>query len=126
MKTCSKCKIEYSHPTKNFHKKTDSPDGLQYMCKSCVKLFHKDHYQNNKEYYNEKAQIRHRKIMAANKPTNKSALEQLQHIHPKSRINPLACEAILELSDQVKTLQATVVMLQNTIALLEKNENQVN
>lgn len=33
-KICSKCRKEL--PVTEFHKKTSSKDGLQYICKSCV------------------------------------------------------------------------------------------
>jgi hypothetical protein len=56
MKICSKCKEEYSVPyTDYFNKKSGTKDGLQRSCKKCVAIFHKEHYENNKNYYKNKA-----------------------------------------------------------------------
>jgi hypothetical protein len=56
MKICSKCEFDYPAPLEDhFNKKSDTKDGLQRQCKSCVAIFHKEHYQERKAYYKKKA-----------------------------------------------------------------------
>jgi hypothetical protein len=52
-KFCNKCKETKS--TNDFHKNPTKPDGLQSMCKECRKLYHKNHYNLNKETYRKQA-----------------------------------------------------------------------
>jgi 5-methylcytosine-specific restriction endonuclease McrA len=47
MKTCTKCGVEKT--LDSFYKCKTFKDGLQYMCKACVKAYHKVYYQENKE-----------------------------------------------------------------------------
>ncbi len=46
MKTCSKCKEEKS--VEDFSKNKKSPDGLQYSCKACQKVYDRELYQANR------------------------------------------------------------------------------
>jgi hypothetical protein len=56
MKVCSKCKTDYPAPLDDhFNKKAQAKDGYQSWCKKCLALKRKDIYQNDKEYYKEKA-----------------------------------------------------------------------
>lgn len=56
MKTCNMCGKTYRKPhEKYFHKRTSSPDGLQYECKTCHYKHIRQHYKKNKKYYNDKA-----------------------------------------------------------------------
>jgi hypothetical protein len=50
-KKCSKCEIE--KPLEEFSKK--SKTSLRSRCKECMKVYLKEHYLNNKEYYIKKA-----------------------------------------------------------------------
>lgn len=58
MKTCCKCK--QSKNSSEFNKKKHSKNGLQYRCKDCMVIYHKQHYQDNVQYYKDKA-VKHRK-----------------------------------------------------------------
>lgn len=55
MKVCSKCKVEKDEV--EFHKETNSKDGLVSWCKSCVsiygKIYRKPHAEENKQYQKE-------------------------------------------------------------------------
>lgn len=68
MKVCSKCKIEKE--LEQYNKKRNNKDGLSYYCKDCASIenkrykslnkektqkYNKEYYQNNKEYFSEKA-----------------------------------------------------------------------
>lgn len=56
MKICSKCKFDYPNPLEDyFNKRSSAKDGFQQRCKNCIALFHKEHYQQNKEYYKKKS-----------------------------------------------------------------------
>jgi hypothetical protein len=58
MKTCSKCKTDYSTPLEDhFNKKKGTKDGFQYLCKKCVAVFHKEHYEKRTQYYIDKAYL---------------------------------------------------------------------
>jgi len=58
MKTCNKCEGDYPQPYEDhFNKKSDTKDGLQRVCKKCMALFHKEHYQKRTAYYKDKARI---------------------------------------------------------------------
>lgn len=48
MKSCSKCKVEKE--LSEFYKLTSSPDGLQYMCKTCLREYQEDKKEHIKEY----------------------------------------------------------------------------
>jgi len=62
MKICNKCKFDYSEPLEDhFNKRSDTEDKLQRSCKKCVAIFHKEHYQQNKDYYKKKS-VKHNKI----------------------------------------------------------------
>lgn len=52
-KLCNKCgKVK---PISEFGKNKTKKDGLQSQCKECVKIYKKQHYENNKQYYIDKA-----------------------------------------------------------------------
>ncbi len=53
VKYCTTCNIE--QPIDNFHKNKNKKDGHSYKCKSCTKLYHKRHYENNKKSYADQA-----------------------------------------------------------------------
>ncbi|OGI71053.1 hypothetical protein A3B84_02525 [Candidatus Nomurabacteria bacterium RIFCSPHIGHO2_02_FULL_35_13] len=60
MKKCSRCKKEKSIEEFNFKKK--SLNIRHNQCKSCTRLFVKNHYNKNKEYYLEKTHKRNARI----------------------------------------------------------------
>lgn len=53
MKTCTKCQIP--QPLENFSKHKRSKDGLQPNCKSCVSIYKKQYFKDNKERLAEKS-----------------------------------------------------------------------
>lgn len=53
MKTCHKCNL--SKDDSDFHKNSKKKDGLNDICKFCRKSYIRNHYNNNKEYYSDKA-----------------------------------------------------------------------
>ena len=55
MKICSKCEIQ--KPLNLFSKNKSKKEGLNSVCKECHKTYIKKHYQKNKEYYVENAEI---------------------------------------------------------------------
>lgn len=56
MKQCTKCNETFTENLSNyFHKRANSPDGLQYVCKRCIRQAHATHYLDNIDYYKEKA-----------------------------------------------------------------------
>ncbi len=62
MKKCAKCKKEKLDSEFNFRNKDK---GLYHSeCKECTRLFVKNHYNNNKQYYLEKTQKRNTKLMS--------------------------------------------------------------
>ena len=58
-KICTTCKIKKS--LDNFAKNPQKKDGLNYKCKKCQNTYLKQHYQNNKHYYINKAKESKRK-----------------------------------------------------------------
>ncbi len=56
MKECSKCKKE--KPLREFNFKVKSRGLYHVHCKECTRLFVKNHYNSNKEYYLKKARRR--------------------------------------------------------------------
>jgi hypothetical protein len=48
MKVCSKCNIEQE--LGEFYKRLKSPDGLQCVCKTCLKEYQEDNKDHIKEY----------------------------------------------------------------------------
>jgi hypothetical protein len=59
MKICSECEIDYPAPLEDyFHKKSSAADGLQYVCKECIRQKHAVHYLENMDSYKDKA-IKH-------------------------------------------------------------------
>ena len=52
-KLCTKC--GQVKPIFEFGLNKSKKDGLQCHCKECVKLYRKQHYENNKQYYKDKA-----------------------------------------------------------------------
>lgn len=55
-KSCTKCKTIYRSPISNhFHKKSNTADGFQYVCKKCIRKGHAVHYLENVDYYKNKA-----------------------------------------------------------------------
>ena len=58
-KQCTKCKETFTENLSNyFHKRANAPDGLQYVCKRCIRQEHATHYLENIDYYKDKA-IKH-------------------------------------------------------------------
>ena len=57
MKTCTRCKIEKE--LSEFIKHKNTKDGLNIYCKSCKKEYDKEHYQANKERYQERRKERY-------------------------------------------------------------------
>lgn len=56
LKTCNKCSVP--QPRSNFHIKANAPDGLNYTCKTCMKVYRRQHYLDHipehREYYHAK------------------------------------------------------------------------
>jgi hypothetical protein len=52
-KKCYKCQVEKS--VSEFAKNKSRRDGLQAACKACRKIYIKQHYQDNRQYYIDKA-----------------------------------------------------------------------
>lgn len=78
-KTCTKCTTEYNSPFSNhFHKKANTSDGFQYVCKKCICKTHVTHYLENIDYYKEKA-IKH---------NSEYRLRNLQYMVDYLKINP--------------------------------------
>jgi len=48
VKICNQCKLDL--PLSAFHKCKHNPDGHQYTCKKCQKLYENNRYKNNSEY----------------------------------------------------------------------------
>jgi len=55
-KICGKCKKE--KPTSEFNKSAKKVDGFSSYCKKCNRDYLKEHYNNNLNYYKEKAKNR--------------------------------------------------------------------
>lgn len=67
MKVCSKCEFDYPAPlNKYFSKKSRAIDGFQSTCKKCSSLYLKSHYNENKDYYKDKASVRNKEIRITN------------------------------------------------------------
>jgi hypothetical protein len=60
-KTCTDCKLNLS--LDNFSKNKQKKDGLNYRCKTCQKIYFKKHYENNKQYYIDKAAKQNEKFL---------------------------------------------------------------
>lgn len=52
-KLCTKCGVE--KPVSEFGLNKSKRDGLQSHCKECVKIYRRQHYTENKQYYLDKA-----------------------------------------------------------------------
>lgn len=52
-KLCTKC--GQVKPVSEFGLNKSKKDGLQCHCKECVKVYKKQHYEDNKQYYKDKA-----------------------------------------------------------------------
>ena len=64
-KICSKCQVEKAVESFSFRNKSK---GLRHsICVECNKVHKKKHYQNNKDYYKQKAAKRNMVIIAENK-----------------------------------------------------------
>jgi hypothetical protein len=67
MRICTKCEFDYPAPIEDFfHRKHDTKDGFQYVCKKCISLVHQEHYQKRKSYYKKKAKISNRELRIRN------------------------------------------------------------
>lgn len=53
MKQCSKCRNK--KPLAEFAKNSGKKDGLNPTCKPCMREYNKKHYEDNKQYYLDKA-----------------------------------------------------------------------
>ena len=49
MRTCIKCNSEKI--ISDFNKKKSNKDGISKICRECEKIYTRNHYQNNKQYY---------------------------------------------------------------------------
>jgi len=49
MKTCATCQTSYPATKKYFQPSKRNKDGFAYVCKSCVKIYMKQYYHDNKE-----------------------------------------------------------------------------
>lgn len=58
-KFCTKC--EKQKPVSEFGKNKSKKDGLQSYCKECVKIYKRKHYEDNTDYYKEKAKTYRKK-----------------------------------------------------------------
>lgn len=63
MKRC--CNCQETKELTEFSKKKSASDGLNSRCKICTRLFTQKHYQDNKEYYREKARKREEPLIKA-------------------------------------------------------------
>ena len=61
-KVCTDCRLSLS--LDQFSKNNQKKDGLNYRCKTCQKVYFKKHYQNNKQYYIDKAAKQNEKFLA--------------------------------------------------------------
>lgn len=77
MKKCTKC-LELK-PLDKFYKRKASIDGLQPLCKICVKEYKKQHYLLNKE----KIDIKTKQYHKDNPQANKKATENYRRNHPE-------------------------------------------
>ena len=59
-KFCKYCGIE--KPTSEFHRNSVKEDGLADRCKECRRVYHRQHYLNNKKVYIDKAKIRSKEL----------------------------------------------------------------
>lgn len=71
-KTCNKC--NETKDITEFAKNKTRKDGYNNICKACFKLYRDQHYQNNKDYYKEKAK-NYRKSMVESLEKFKATLE---------------------------------------------------
>jgi hypothetical protein len=60
-KVCTECHLEL--PIDQFSTNKQKKDGLNYKCKECQKRYFKQHYQNNKQYYVDKAAEQTKKFL---------------------------------------------------------------
>lgn len=60
VKKCSRCKLE--KPLEEFNFKDKIKNLRQYHCRNCSRLYVQSHYQNNRQYYLEKARRRNKRI----------------------------------------------------------------
>lgn len=61
-KLCTDCRETL--PLDQFSKNKQKKDGLNYRCKTCQRTYFKNHYQNNKQYYIDKASEQTDKFLA--------------------------------------------------------------
>lgn len=58
MKICTACEFDYPAPLEDhFGKRAEAKDGLQQRCKKCIAICHRKYYEDNLDYYKEKAAI---------------------------------------------------------------------
>lgn len=72
--TCTKCKK--SKPLKDFHWRNKQKKIKQKTCRECQKEYRKIHYEENKEYYKNKAKKSNRKKRQINKENMMKYLEE--------------------------------------------------
>ena len=63
-KICSKCKKV--KPLESFHIKNKEKGWRSSSCKSCMIIYRKEHYERNKEYYQNKTKKRNKKLREDN------------------------------------------------------------
>lgn len=63
LKTCTECQVDKE--LSEFNKKTETT--LRSKCKDCMRKKNKQHYQNNKQYYIDKAMQHNKKYKLANR-----------------------------------------------------------
>lgn len=72
-KVCTDCKLELS--LDQFSKNRQKKDVLNYRCKTCQKTYFKQHYQNNKQYYIDKAAEQNQKFLEVIEQTKQDRLK---------------------------------------------------
>lgn len=72
-KLCTDCREVL--PIGQFSKNNQKKDGLNYRCKTCQKIYFKQHYQNNKQYYIDKAAEQNQKFLEVIEKTKQGRLK---------------------------------------------------
>ena len=137
-KLCTDCKKIL--PLDQFSKNKQKKDGLNYRCKTCQRIYFKNHYQNNKQYYIDKAFEQTNKFLEIIDDVKQNKLKggcsvcgayhpailDFHHIDPTKKDFTIAQSRTKSKEKFLKELDKCIVLCSNCHRVLHWRERQKN
>ena len=137
-KLCTDCREIL--PIDQFSKNKQKKDGLNYRCKTCQRIYFKNHYQNNKQYYIDKASEQTEKYLEIIEEVKQDKLKggcsvcgvyhpailDFHHIDPTKKDFTIAQSRTKSKEKFLRELDKCIVLCSNCHRILHWRERQQN